>query len=60
MPWRIVRNQCFSFRGRMNATTNEPIFLIGRMVSWLIVALMLASALYAATMAVLNWSTIKV
>ena len=44
----------------MNAQANEPVFVIGRMVSWLIVTLMLASAAYAVAMAAMNWSTISV
>lgn len=44
----------------MTEPANEPVFAIGRMVSWLIVTLMLASAVYAAAIAVLNWRTIGV
>ena len=44
----------------MTVQANEPAFVIGRMVSWVIVALMLASALYAAAMAAMNWRTIGV
>lgn len=38
----------------------RPVFSIGRMVSWLIVALMAASAVYAAVIAFLNWRHIGV
>lgn len=44
----------------MTEQANDPVFAIGRMVSWLIVTLMLASAVYAAAMAALNWRTIGV
>ena len=44
----------------MTEQANEPIFAIGRMVSWLIVTLMLASAVYAAAIVALNWRTIGV
>jgi len=36
------------------------VFAIGRMVSWLMILLMLASAVYAAAIALLNWRTIGV
>ncbi|GEM_PF-2434439 len=44
----------------MAEQANAPVFAIGRMVSWLIVTLMLASVVYAAAMAALNWRTIGV
>ena len=44
----------------MTEQANEPVFAIGRMVSWLVVTLMLASAVYAAAIAALNWRTIGV
>lgn len=44
----------------MTEQASEPAFVVGRMVSWLIVTLMLASAVYAAAIAVLNWQAIGV
>lgn len=44
----------------MAEPSTAPVHAVGRMVSWLIVALMLASAVYTAAVAVLNWRSIGV
>lgn len=44
----------------MDQQSGSSVFTIGRMVSWLMVTLMFASAVYALSMAVVNWSVIRV
>ncbi len=44
----------------MAESVTASFFSIGRIVSWLIVALMAGSSLYALAIAILNWGTIGV
>ncbi len=44
----------------MAESVTASFFSIGRIVSWLIVALMAGASLYAAVIAILNWGTIGV
>lgn len=44
----------------MGEHRTSSVFTIGRIVSWLIVALMAASSVYAAAIGVINWRQIGV
>lgn len=44
----------------MGEHRTSSVFTIGRIVSWLIIALMVASSIYAAAMGAVNWGQIGV